>query len=226
MVDEIINAFYDSEHHCGYDYVYTIDNAPKNDDEFKLHNHNDRYEIVLFLAGNAEFHIEGNIYRSHPHDIYIARPLEMHHNYFLSSEKYARVVIHIPLNFFTDNHCTELERVFLDRAPGVDCQIPARIVDREMYHLLMKMNTYIKDGAYDKYYLCRIFKRITGYTVNHYINYKRLLLARELHSRGQTLLEASTNAGFNSYAHFYRMFRREFGINPRNDMERDHSNYE
>lgn len=99
MVDEIINAFYDSEHHYGYDCVYTVDNAPQNDDEFKLHNHSDRYEIVLFLTGNAEFHIEGNIYQSHPHDIYIARPMEMHHNCFLSPERYSRVVIHIPLNF-------------------------------------------------------------------------------------------------------------------------------
>lgn len=272
MVDEIINAFYDSEHHYGYDYVYTINNTPRNDDEFQLHNHNDRYEIVLFLAGNAEFHIEGNIYRSHPHDLYIARPLEMHHNYFLSPEKYERVVIHIPVAFFKDNSCTVLEEVFRNRSLGVDCQIPARIVDREMYHLLMKINQYLKEGAYEiakyvlmeflyllnqinepltipvaadqhihdillyinehldaeltldklsekfyinKYYLCRIFKKVTGYTVNHYINYKRLLLARELHSSGQRLLEASTNAGFNNYAHFYRMYRREFGINPR-----------
>lgn len=272
MVDEIINEFYDRDYHYGYDYVYTVDNTPKNDDEFKLHNHDDRYEIVLFLTGNAEFHIEGNIYRSHPHDIYIARPLEMHQNYFLSPDKYSRVVIHIPLNFFRDNQCPELEKVFLNRSLGKDCQIPASIVDREMYHLLMKMNRYLKKGAYgiakcvfleflyllnhieepltapvaadqrinkvllyinehldteltldrlssefymNKYHLCRIFKKVTGYTINHYINYKRLLLAKELHGRGQTLLEASTNAGFNNYAHFYRMYRREFGSSPR-----------
>lgn len=46
MVNKIINAFYDYEHHYDYDYVYTIDNT-QNNDEFKLHNHNDRYEIVL-----------------------------------------------------------------------------------------------------------------------------------------------------------------------------------
>ncbi len=149
MVDEIINAFYDSEHHYGYDYVYTINNTPRNDDEFQLHNHNDCYEIVLFLAGNAEFHIEGNIYRSHPHDLYIARPLEMHHNYFLSPEKYERVVIHISVIFFKENSCTALEEVFRNRSLGVDCQIPARIVDREMYHLLMKINQYLKGGAYE-----------------------------------------------------------------------------
>ncbi len=271
MVDEIINEFYDKDHHYGFDYVYTIDNSPKNDDEFMLHNHDDRYEIVLFLSGNAEFHIEGNIYRSHPHDIYLARPLEMHHNVFLSSERYKRVVIHIKLDFFKDNQCEDLEKIFLTRSLGADCQIPARIVDKELYHLIMKMNDYIKEGAYDiakyvlleflyllnqiheplttpvaaderinslllyinenlaadlsldnlaaecfvnKYYLCRTFKKITGYTINHYINYKRLLLVRELHSKGQTLLEASTNAGFNNYAHFYRMYRKEFGTNP------------
>lgn len=272
MVDEIITAFYGIKQNLGFDYVYNIDNAPKNDDEFILHNHDDRYEIVLFLSGNAEFHIEGNIYRSHPHDIYIAQPLEMHHNVFLSSEKYKRVVIHISLDFFKENHCEDLEKVFLNRSLGEDCQIPARIVDKEMYHLVMKMNDYIQEDALhiakcvlleflyllnhiqepltvpiaaderintlllyindhldedlsldnlaakyfvNKYYLCRTFKKITGYTINHYINYKRLLLVRELHSKGQTLLEASTNAGFNNYAHFYRMYRKEFGTNPR-----------
>lgn len=272
MVDEIINEFYDRDYHCGFDYVYNIDNEPKNDEEFVLHNHDDKYEIVLFLSGNAEFHIEGNIYRSHPHDIYIAGPLEMHHNHFLSSEKYTRVVIHIYFDFFETNNCKELEQIFLNRALGMDCQIPARIADREMYHLIMKMSHYLQSGAYDiakyvlfellyllnhiqepltipvpadshinnlllyinehldtpltldklamecymnKYHLCRTFKKVTGYTVNHYINYKRLLLARDLHSKGQTLLEASTNAGFNNYAHFYRMYRKEFGTSPR-----------
>lgn len=272
MVDEIINEFYDRDYHYGFDYVYTVDNSPKNDEEFMLHNHNDRYEIVLFLSGNAQFHIEGNIYNSHPHDIFIARPLEMHHNYFLSHDQYKRVVIHIMPRFFQQHHCEYLEQVFINRTLGVDCQIPARIVDKEMYHLIMKINQYLKDGAYDiakcvlleflyllnhiqepltapvaadkhvnnlllyinehldsdlsldklsgefyinKYHLCRTFKKVTGYTLNHYINYKRLLLVRELHSKGQTLLEASTNAGFNNYAHFYRMYRKEFGTNPR-----------
>ena len=272
MVDEIINEFYNQDHHCGYDYLYNIDNTPQNDEEFTLHNHNDRCEIVLFLTGDAEFHIEGSIYKSHPHDIYLAGPLEMHHNVFLSPEKYTRVVIHVMLDFFEKHHCPELKNIFLNRALGTDCQIPARIVNREMYHLIMKMNRYLLEGAYEtatcvllellyllnhigepltapvaaderinqvllyinehlnealsldvlsdtfylnKYHLCRVFKRVTGYTINRYINYKRLLLAKELHGRGQTLLQASTNAGFNSYSHFYKMYCKEFGENPR-----------
>lgn len=272
MVDEIINEFYDRDHHFGYDYAYTINHTPHNDAEFRLHNHDDRYEIVLFLAGNAQFHIEGNIYTSHPHDIYIARPMEMHHNVFLSQDRYERVVIHIMLDYFRRYHCEELEQVFLGRALGINCQIPARIVDKEMYQLIMKMNRYLKEGAYliangvlleflyllnhigepltepvvedpriqkvllyindhlaepltldqlsgecylNKYHLCRLFKSITGYTLNQYINKKRLLLVQEQHQKGHTLLEASVNAGFNSYAHFYKMYRKTFGTSPK-----------
>lgn len=38
----------------------------------------------------------------------------------------------------------ELESVFLNRNLGTKCQIPARIVDREMYCLIMKMNGYLQ----------------------------------------------------------------------------------
>ncbi len=272
MVDEIITAFYDRDHHYGFDYVYNVDNSPQNDEEFMLHNHTDRYEIFLFLTGNAEFHVEGNIYTSHPKDLYIMNPQEMHHNVFLSSDRYVRIVIHLYLDYFEKNHCPELKDVFWNRPLGTNAQIPAHIMSREMYGLIMKMNRYLQDGAYDianyvlleflyllnhvrepltiptpadariqdillyinehlteelsldilsgaffisKYHLCKIFKSITGYTINRYINYKRLLLVRELHSNGQTLLQASVAAGFNSYAHFYKMYKKEFGESPR-----------
>lgn len=278
MVDEIITAFYDKEFHYGFDYVYNVDNHPINDEEFMLHNHTDRYELFLFLSGNAQFHIEGNIYDSHPHDLYVVNPQEMHHNVFLSSDRYMRVVIHLYLDFFERNHCPELKNVFWNRPLGTNVQIPAHIMNREMYGLIMKMNRYLQEGAYDiancvlleflyllnrvhepltiptpadkriqdilmyinehltdtlsldslsaafyinKYHLCKIFKSITGYTINHYITYKRLLLTRELHGKGQTLLEAATNAGFNSYAHFYKMYKKEFGESPRKGKSTD-----
>lgn len=275
MVDEIITAVYDKEIHYGFDYVYNVDYSPCNDEEFMLHNHTNRYELFLFLTGNAQFHVEGNIYTSHPHDLYVVNPQEMHHNVFLSSDRYMRVVIHLYLDYFERNNCPELKKIFWERPLGGNAQIPARIVDREMYGLIMKINRYLQEGAYEiancvlleflyllnhihepltiptpadkriqdillyinehlterlsldlladnfyinKYHLCKVFKSITGYTINHYITYKRLLLARDLHSKGQSLLEASTNAGFNSYAHFYKMYKQEFNTNPRNQI--------
>ena len=272
MVDQYITEYYGRTEGTGFDFVHSVNNRPKNDVEFKLHNHDSFYEIYLFLSGNAQYHIEGNIYQAHPHDIFIARPHEMHHNVFLSPEKYERIVLFIDLDFFRDNRCPELECFFTERRLGKDCQIPASIVNRELFPLLMRMNRYLREGApkiahgalleflyelnqihgpltvpatrdrqiseillyinenltsdlsldqlasrfyINKYHLCRMFKSITGYTINKYINHKRLLFAIELHKKGQSLLDASANAGYNSYAHFYRMYKSEFGHGPR-----------
>ena len=277
MVDQYLTAFYGREMedgNAGYEFVHSINNAPRNDGEFRLHNHNDLYEIYLFLEGDVEFHIEGNIYRAHPHDIFIARPYEMHHNYFRSSSRYERIVIFVPQKFFRLNRCEELESFFLNSSLGTGCQIPAAVAERELVALLFKINRYLQEGALliakcvlleflyqlnqisvpltepvvedqrikdillwlnehltqrvtldglaaafflNKYHLCRVFRSVTGMSINQYLNYKRLLLARSLHQNGQTLLEASVNAGFNSYAHFYRMHKKVFGMSPREE---------
>ncbi len=71
----------------------------------------------------------------------------------------------------------------------------------------------------NKYYLCHIFRRHTGLSINKYINYKRLLLARELYSDGMSLTDASAEAGFCNYSSFYKVYRREFASSPRDDLK-------
>lgn len=67
----------------------------------------------------------------------------------------------------------------------------------------------------NKYHLCRIFKKNTGMTVTRYINYKRLILAREIHAGGKSLIDSSLDAGFDSYSTFYKIFKKEMGYSPR-----------
>ena len=69
---------------------------------------------------------------------------------------------------------------------------------------------YISKG-----HLCRIFKASTGYTLNNYIAYKRLLYARELATTGMSWTNASIEAGFGNYSNFYRTYVRTFGVPPR-----------
>lgn len=71
----------------------------------------------------------------------------------------------------------------------------------------------------NKYHLCHIFRRHTGMSVNRYINYKRLLLARELYAKGMSLTAAAEEAGFCNYSGFYKLYRREFGVSPREDLK-------
>ena len=65
-----------------------------------------------------------------------------------------------------------------------------------------------------KGHLCRSFKKNTGFTFNHYITYKRLLLAKELVEKGRSWIEASEEAGFGNYSNFYKMYRRAYGHSP------------
>jgi AraC-like DNA-binding protein len=97
--------------------------------------------------------------------------------------------------------------------------------DKRIRDIIMYINSHLTERLaledlsqrfyIDKFYLCKTFKKNTGYTINQYINYKRILLVQELHKKGQSLLQASSNAGFNDYSHFYKMYLKQTGKSPK-----------
>lgn len=66
-----------------------------------------------------------------------------------------------------------------------------------------------------KNHLNRIFKTANGITVWEYIKLKRLLIARANIMDGASALEACENNGFHDYSAFYRAYKKQFGISPR-----------
>ena len=66
-----------------------------------------------------------------------------------------------------------------------------------------------------KYHLLRKFESQVGTTVHRYILQKRLLNAKQLLAGGVAPSEACAYCGFGDYANFYRAFRAEYGITPR-----------
>ena len=66
-----------------------------------------------------------------------------------------------------------------------------------------------------KYHLSHEFNRLVGTSVYRYIQKKRLLIARQLLSQGKRPNEVFCVCGFSDYAGFYRAFRNEYGISPR-----------
>ncbi|MCI3923882.1 AraC family transcriptional regulator [Paenibacillus sp. TRM 82003] len=60
----------------------------------------------------------------------------------------------------------------------------------------------------NKYHLCRLFKEVTGYTINQYIVYKRVRLADELMRSGHPPTQACFMSGFKSYSNFFRSYRK------------------
>lgn len=65
-----------------------------------------------------------------------------------------------------------------------------------------------------KNHLNRLFKKTIGTTVNSYINYKRLTLAKQYMLQDQTATQAALNAGFGDYSNFYRTCRNLLGVSP------------
>lgn len=73
-----------------------------------------------------------------------------------------------------------------------------------------------------KYYMMRLFKQETGYTLGRYISQKRLLLAKELLLSGVPGTQACFDCGFKDYSTFSRAYRKFFGESLR-DTQTNHS---
>lgn len=73
----------------------------------------------------------------------------------------------------------------------------------------------IADQFYiSKYYMMRLFKQETGYTLGQYISQKRLLLAKELLSSGIPGTQVCYDCGFKDYSTFSKAYKQLFGVTP------------
>lgn len=243
--------------------------------DFYLHSHAG-YEIFLFFQGDAEYIIEENKYPLMQDDIMIIKKQKMHRIHHLSNKDYDRIVFTIFPDFFVENGCEELEKIFLDESPQFGEKISGKTAKESgLYDAIMRFKKYAKEvGNYrsklcvsilieilyllnnvssfektspinenlsdviqylnnnyaesitldslcdkffiSKYYLCHIFKRATGLTVQQYVKEKRLVKAIELKENGMNLTEAALQVGFENYSSFFRAFTQRYKTNPTN----------
>ncbi len=264
-----------------FGYTHSKDIKPSQKD-FILHNHSE-YEILIFLKGNAEFIVEGNVYELSPMDIIITRPDEMHYILLTNYKVYERIVFHIDASFFENAEYKKYLEIFLNRKSGEgnlirketaksaevfdtivrlekymketekDNSLVIRCVMTELLHQLNNMKfsdgkvqnqtvknviSYINEhlgedlnldllaGEFfvSKHHLCRCFKTCTGFTVNRYITYRRIMMVKELHRKGKSLSEASNEAGFSGYSNFYKAYVKETGYSPTVGMSSNDTN--
>jgi AraC-like DNA-binding protein len=66
-----------------------------------------------------------------------------------------------------------------------------------------------------KYYLERVFRRETGVSIYQMLQQKRMILARNLMREGLSLTSIAMQCGFSEYSGFYKAFRNEYGMSPR-----------
>lgn len=66
-----------------------------------------------------------------------------------------------------------------------------------------------------KYHLSHAFSREMGVSVYRYIMLRRLSMARQLLAAGESAASVCRSCGFSEYTSFYRAFKSEYGISPR-----------
>ena len=71
-----------------------------------------------------------------------------------------------------------------------------------------------------KYHLCKIFKGATGFTVNQYIIYRRILKSTELLRQGLSVSKVTEMCGFQNDCHFITTFKKHVGTSPKQYAKR------
>lgn len=104
--------------------------------------------------------------------------------------------------------------------------------ERSLYRLLLEhIDEHIEEDLslerlaeqfyVSKYHISHLFKDKTGLSIHQYITKKRLALCKEAIQGQMNISEAFQMVGFGDYSSFYRAFKKEYGISPKDfrDMQ-------
>ena len=97
--------------------------------------------------------------------------------------------------------------------------------DREIAELCKYIKEHLADDLsykslqkqflLSRYQLTDVFRRNTGMTLTEYILCKRLMQSMSLVRGGESIENAAWQAGFHTYSHFYKEFRKHYRMSPR-----------
>jgi two-component system response regulator YesN len=83
------------------------------------------------------------------------------------------------------------------------------------YHNPLQLDEVAKAAGYNKCHLCLKFKRLTGETVNDYINFVRIEESKKLLKDSWTkIVDIAFAVGFSDLSTFNRNFKKIVGIAP------------
>lgn len=79
----------------------------------------------------------------------------------------------------------------------------------------LSLDRLSKEFFVSKYHIAHIFKDNLGLSIHQYITKKRLTLCRQAILSDMSITETYQTFGFGDYSSFYRAFKREYGISPK-----------
>ena len=84
----------------------------------------------------------------------------------------------------------------------------------ENYDRSITLDELSKHCYLNKYYMCRLFNRETGFCIHDYLIYRRLSAALRLLQKGVSVSQTARLSGFASDTFFITTFKKHFGMTP------------
>lgn len=178
-------------------------------------------EKTDLLAGFARNPVPVALVQPHSNTLMLIKSLAMQLEHSPEGQYAGDVVVHATMQMFL----AMVLQSFVAEDPY--CPHPAEVqksqfsldeVFRYIHtHLTEELSLEIleKEFYVSRSHLIREFKKRTGQTVHSYIVRARLDLCRTYIEQGYSITEASRMGGFGSYNHFFKAFRKAYGMTPK-----------
>lgn len=115
----------------------------------------------------------------------------------------------------------QIHRAFLDRATDTMAAEKPQLLDRVMAYIEENLEGKITLAEVSRQFfvsestISQLFRKKMGVSFYRCVTQRRLIAAKAMISQGQALEQTAEKIGFGDYSAFYRAFKQEYGISPR-----------
>ena len=121
----------------------------------------------------------------------------------------------LSLLLYLCRHYSTIRKEPVHRPASLQYICPAIEYIKANLHQKLTADSVAASAGLSKYYFLREFKKITGYTLTHYINLLRCEYAKDLLINGRySVKETALLCGFENFTHFTNVFRTHTGLTP------------